>query len=643
METKSDKREEFVSLRDIEGVKSFGSVSKWFVALAGIGLSLFSLYIAAFGVLPPLDQRPVHLGFIMIMGFLSYRSCIFRPKSGLESAFNIALVGIALMSVIWLIHSWERIMVETFPNTVDIIMSAVLTLVLLEAARRVIGWPLPIIGVCALVYVFVGPYMPGMLAHRGYNAAWLATRTWAQTEGIFGVPLGVCTDYVTLFLLFGAVLGVSGASKYLMDLAMGISGWTKGGPAKVAVVSSSFMAMLSGSPVANVATTGAVTIPLMKRYGFSPVMAGAVEAVASTGGQMMPPVMGASAFIIAEFTGNAYVDVCIAAFGGATLYFISLFFMVHFYATKKGYAGLPKAELPDVWSALKDGGHLLIPIVILVILLLLRYSVMYSILYCIIALYVLAMTRKNTRMNLRQILLSLEAGGRNMVVVSVACASAGLIIGVITLTGLGNKITNMIFAISGGHLLLALIFTMIISLILGMGLPTSACYIFLATLGAPALVKMGAPLLGAHLFILYFGAICNITPPICLAAYTGAGIAGGPPLRTGFMATRLGIVLYIVPYIFVYNPALMFHGTFVEIAEVFLVGVAAVLAFAAVVENYMFFKITLPERIMLFIAGITLAHPNRVLSVIGLVILGIVLLRQWRIARSKSRLSVSVP
>ena len=292
-----------------------------------------------------------------------------------------------------------------------------------------------------------------------------------------------------------------------------------------------------------------------------------------------------------------------------------------------------KEQLPTLWPILKQGGHLFVPIVVLVMLLMFRYTVMYSILFCIIALYILAMARKNTRMDGKRLLLTLEAGGRSMVIVSIACASAGLIIGVITLTGLGNKITNLIFAIAGGNLLIALIATMLISIILGMGLPTSACYIFLATLGAPALVKMGAPLMGAHLFILYFGALSNITPPVCLAAFTGAGIAGSPPMKTGFMATRLGVVLYIIPYIFIYNPVILFQGTAMGIIEVFIMGIGAVMAIAAVIENHMFFKIRFYERILLLVGGLSLIYPSRMISVLGIVMIVIVLLRQWQMSR----------
>jgi TRAP transporter 4TM/12TM fusion protein len=452
---------------------------------------------------------------------------------------------------------------------------------------------------------------------------------YATTIGIFGIPLSVCATFIILFVIFGAFLNVSGADKSFMDLSLSLAGRSAGGVAKVAVVSSGLMGMISGSTVANVATTGAVTIPMMKRRGYPDYIAGAIEAVASTGGQFTPPIMGAAAFIIAEFIGVSYREVAFAAAIPAGMYYVLLFFAIHFISLNMGLLGLPSEELPSFKKAFIESIHLTFPVSVLVVLMVLHYTPMFAALWSIFTLLVTSMIKKETRMDFKKLLLGLERGAATMAPISTACATAGMVVGVLAMTGLGMKFSYILVTISGNNLLVALLLTMFASLLLGMGLPTAASYLILAAIGAPALINMGAPKMGAHLFIFYFAIISNITPPVCLASYTAAGLAKAKPQKTAFEAVRISVVLYLIPYIFVYHPALILEAPVLQILISVPIYILGVIAAASAMQNYLIVKNRLHERAMIGLASFGLLYPSKIFSLFGFALFAAVIILQW--------------
>ena len=488
--------------------------------------------------------------------------------------------------------------------------------------------------------------MPGLLAHRGFSLERIVSHMYLGLEGIMGIPLGVSATFVFMFILFGAVLDKTGVGKFFIDVAYAITGHSKSGPAMTAVVASGFMGSISGSSVANTVTTGAFTIPLMKKTGYKPYFAGAVEAAASTGGQIMPPVMGAAAFIMAEFTGIAYNKIIIAAAIPALLYYFAVGTMVHLEASKLGLKGLPRDQLPKISRIMKKDGYMILPLVAIVFFLLAGYtplkSAFYAIVFSIVIAVLVSLIKHNHSFGIKEFLGALESGAKSAVGVACACACAGMIVGVVTLTGLGLRIAELIVSIAGGSLILTLFFTMLASLILGMGLPTTAKYIVLATMAVPALIKLDVNIMAAHLFILYFGVIADITPPVALAAYAGAGIAGANSMKTGFQAVKLALAAFIVPYIFAMDPTLILVeevvGTTVKFLPVFKaipVAVSAmigIVCLAGAVEGYLFDHCKVYERIPLAIAAFLLLKPGTVSDLIGLVVLvGIYFLQKQRI------------
>ncbi len=428
------------------------------------------------------------------------------------------------------IHYRELILRAGLPTLEDTIIGAMGILLVIEAARRVVGIPMVCVVLFFIAYAFAGPYLPGLLAHRGLTINQFVSHVYYTTEGIFGIPLGVSSTFIFLFILFGAYLEGTGLGKFFIDLANAIAGWASGGPAKVAVLSSGLMGTVSGSSVANVVGTGSLTIPMMKKLGYHKDFAGAVEAAASTGGQLMPPVMGAAAFLMAEFVGVAYVEIVKAAVIPAFLYFMGVWLGVHFEAQRNNLKGIPREELPKVGEILRERGHLAIPLIVIVYLLVSGYTPMRAALVAIVLSILVSAIKKSTRMKSAEIIKGLENGARNVLGVLVACAAAGIIIGVVTKTGVGLKLASGLLQLSGGMLLPSMFFTMVTAIILGMGVPTTANYVITSTIAAPALLQMGVPILAAHMFVFYFGIIADVTPPVALAAYAGAGISGGNAL-----------------------------------------------------------------------------------------------------------------
>ena len=589
-----------------------------------ICFSLFQLYTAAFGVFPAQIQRAVHLAFATPLIFLLYPATSKGSRSSMHP-LDVVLALLGTSIGLYMVVFYGDIMLRGgLPTFMDLFFGAMAVLLVLEAARRVVGLPISLIAALFIAYALLGPYIPGMMGHRGFAMKRILSHLYLTTEGILGLPLGVSATFVYLFILFGAFLHKSGLGKFFIDLALAATGHTVGGPAKVAVMASGLFGTISGSSVANVVTTGTFTIPLMKSIGYPAHFAGAVEAAASTGGQLMPPIMGAAAFVMSEFIGVPYVKIAIAAALPAVLYYLAVGLMVHMEALRLGLKGLPKETLPDPKKVLKDGGHLLLPLFVIVYMLVSGYTPLRAALVCIIATIVVAMMRKSTRLKFSDIMEALENGARGALGVAAACACAGIIIGIVTLTGLGLKMANGIILLAGGSFFFTLFFTMIASIILGMGLPTTAKYIILASMAAPAIQKFGVPPIAAHMFILYYGIIADLTPPVALAAYAGAGIAGANAMKTGWTSLRLAIAAFLIPFIFVYNPSLLMINT--NAMEVVFVSATALIgAFCLAVAGVGFWrgKLNIVERVAVFAAALLLIKPGLTTDIIGIVIVAV--------------------
>jgi TRAP transporter 4TM/12TM fusion protein len=608
------------------------SILRWVVSGIAVLMSLFHLYTAGFGVLGDLNQRAAHLMFTFVLIFLAYAA---SPTS--RSRLALLDVGLAVLGAVaagYLLFNYEYVVSRELYITPikpwEWVLAVATVLLVLEAARRTNGWPLVIVAVAFLVYAFVGPYLPGLLSHRGVPPSKLVDQLYLTVEGIFGIALAVSSTFVFLFILFGAFLEKSGTGEFFIDLSKAMVGNMRGGPAKMAVVASGMFGTISGSAVANVVTTGTFTIPLMRRLGYTKDFSGAVEAVASTGGQFMPPVMGAAAFVMAEFSGVPYLKVCIHAAIPAVLYYLAVGMMVHLEACKLGIQGLPRAELPGLRQTLAFGWHLFLPLIGIVYFLMQGYTPLLAGFYAVLLTIVISMVRKATRMNPRKVYAALEAGALSALPVAAACAAAGIVIGVVNLTGLGLRFSSLIINLSGGSLLVALVLTMVASLILGMGLPTTPAYVIQAALAVPALVNLGVPIIAAHLFCLYFAVISAITPPVALAAYAGASISGGNAMTTGFIATRLGLAAYIIPYMFVYGPALLTIGEPLDVVLAAVTALVGVVGLAAAAEGWLLGRMAVWERLLTLGSALLLIKPGWVTDLAGLILFGVVALSQFR-------------
>ena len=601
------------------------------IAAIAITFSIFQLYTATFGILDAQLQRAVHLGFGLALAYLLYpcrrawtRDHFFHPIDVL-----FAVLGAAAPAYIVLQYR-ELVTRAGSATTTDIVVGGIGILLVIEAARRVVGLPMVTVVLCFLAYAFLGPYMPGVLAHRGLSLEQLISHLYYTTEGIFGIPLGVSSTFIFLFILFGAYLESTGLGKFFIDLANAVAGWASGGPAKVAVLSSGLMGTVSGSSVANVVGTGSLTIPMMKKLGYHPNFAGAVEAAASTGGQLMPPVMGAAAFLMAEFVGVSYIEVVKAAAIPALLYFTGVWLGVHFEAKRKQLKGIPRHELPNPLTLIKERGHLAIPLVVIVYLLVSGYTPMRAALVAIVLSIACAMLRKSTRMKPIEIVYGLERGAKAVLGVLIACAAAGIIIGVVTKTGVGLRLASGLIEMAGGMLLPAMFFTMITAIVLGMGVPTTANYVITSTIAAPALVQMGVPILAAHMFVFYFGIIADVTPPVALAAYAGAGISGGNALKTGVHASKLAVAAFIIPYIFVLSPViLMVDATPLTLVMATLSALLGMVAVSSALCGFLADHCRLYERALLVGAGLLMIKPGGTTDLIGCAIFAAILALQY--------------
>ncbi|WP_301172539.1 TRAP transporter permease [Brevibacillus nitrificans] len=605
-------------------VRQFTGPMKWITFILLVLFSVYQLSSTLFFTIPPQIHRPIHLAFGLGLVYLLYAG----TKKGKGSKVGIINLILALLGVIvclYWVFDYEGLVTRTGNyTTLDMLVGGVAILLVLEAARRVVGVPITLIASIFLLYTYFGPYMPGFLEHRGSDVERIIGHSYYTLEGILGTPLAVSSTFIFLFVLFGAFLEKTGVGEYFNDLSLVIAGRRIGGPAKVAVFSSALQGTISGSSVANVVTSGAFTIPMMKRLGYRSEFAAAVEASSSTGGQIMPPVMGAAAFLMAEFIGVPYLEIAKSAALPAILFFVGIWIMTHFEAKRLGLRGLTKEELPDKKEVLKKM-YLLLPIVIIITALMMNISAERSAIIGIVSTIVVGAFRKETRMSIADILEALASGARMALGVVAATACAGIIVGTITLTGIGLKLANGLIDLAGGQLFLTLFFTMIASLILGMGTPTTANYIITSTIAAPALVQLGVPEIAAHMFTFYFGIVADITPPVALAAFAAAGIAKSKPIRTGVESTRLSIAAFMAPYIFVVSPALLLiDTTFWESIWVMITSTLGMIGVGAGLIGYWMAKLNPFERILAFAGGILAVIPGIESDIAGFVLLGLV-------------------
>jgi len=617
---------------DVESnVRTVTGIMRHVIFYGLLAFSLFQLYTAIFGQFPAQIQRTIHLGFGLTLIFLLFPARKKAPKHKIAwFDYLLALLSIGVGSY-WSMNYTELVNRNGSITQMDFIVGLIAVLLVLEAARRAVGLPITIIAACFLIYAYYGPYFPAFMAHRGQDLESIVNLMYFTTDGIFGTPISVSATFIFVFLLFGAFLVKTGVGQYFNDLAVSLAGKLIGGPAKVAVFSSALQGTISGSSVANVVTSGSYTIPMMKKLGYRKEFAGAVEAAASTGGQLMPPIMGAAAFLMVEFIGRGitYWDIAKAAAIPALLYFTGIWIMTHFEAKRVGLKGLRDDQMPNRKEVFKRI-YLLLPIIAIIVLMLTGTPVMHAALYGIIISIGVAMFNKDTRLKPMDVIGALVEGARTALGVVAATACAGIIVGVVVKTGLGLSLANSLVALAGGSIILTLIFVMIASLILGMGAPTTANYVITSTIAAPAIVALLSPntpqelvplvvLLSAHFFVFYFGIIADITPPVALAAFAASGISGGDPIKTGVNSAKLAIAAFIIPYMIVFSPSLLMIDTTVpQIIWVVFTAITGMVAIGSGVIGYWYRKLYWFERIIVLVAGLLLIYPEKFSDWVGL-------------------------
>ncbi|WP_239752675.1 TRAP transporter permease [Mammaliicoccus sp. J-M40] len=618
----------------VDSVRELKGGSKYILNGLAIILSLFVLAASSFLNLQTFHQNSIFLLLIVLLGFLLYP----LNKRGIDkhhpSIIDIGFIILALLGIGYIILNYNTLHVDraSHANTTDYIFAVIAIIVLFEITRRTIGIFIPLLSIFAIIYALYGNYFPIDFAHSGFSLNRLLYRFYMTTEGIFGSTLSIAATYIMLFILFGAFLGVSGASKLFNDLALAIAGQRRGGPAQVAVISSALTGSLNGSAVANVATTGSFTIPLMKNIGLTPRFAGGVEAAASTGGMIMPPIMGAAAFIMAGFLGVPYTTIVLAGIIPAVFYYIALIWAIDTEAKKKGLKGVSKENIPLVRKVLKERGALLLPIIVVIVALLIGKTAIFAgfagIISSIIASY--CTTDKTNRVTPKSFLEALIDGAKGSIQVALACASVGIVIATVGMTGVGSMLAYNVIDIAGGHLIVILIMVMVTCIVLSFGLPSTALYIVVAVTVAPSLVQAGVEPLAAHFFVFYFGAMSNVTPPVALAAYTGAGIAKADPVKTSWTALRLALPGFIIPFLLVYHPELLLNDAttgglnYGQLIVAILISLVGIYALVTGMGNYLFTKLNILERILFIVFAVMLIFPEIITSIVG--IIGVILL-----------------
>ena len=594
--------------------------------LVGVGAALFHLYFSTISLMSTIAVRSGHLIFAMVMVFLTYPAIKALPARSRAvqwsmRGLDLVLAALSVVAGMYIILIYPQMNQHLGNLTVwDKLLGGLMVLLTLEITRRTIGNTLTLIAVLSLAYAYFGRSMPDIIAHRGFSVERIISQMYCTLEGIYGIPIGVMATYVFLFVLFGAFLQNTGATDFFIDLAYALTGKYVGGPAKTAVLASGLMGSVSGSAIANVVTTGSITIPLMKSVGYRPAIAGGIEAAASTGGQIMPPLMGAGVFIMAEYTGIPYLKIMMLSIIPAILYYATVWIFAHNAAVAMGLKGLPKEQLPDFKATLKKGYICLAPLALLIGLLVGGYSPTIAASISTLLVYLMSIFRRETRMGFGKLLGTMELAAKMAVSISAACAAAGLIVGVVGLTGLGLKFSGMVLSVAGSNLLLALILILLASLVLGMGLPVTASYIMLAVLAAPALLELGVPLLAGHLIIFWYSQDANVTPPVCLAGYAAAGIAGSNPMRTGLAAWKLSKGLYLIPLLFAYQPEILFTKGVLPALGVAATGLIGLAAGVGALDGYLVHRLNLPLRAVLAAVTVCIFWPSRLLSIVGSVV-----------------------
>lgn len=597
------------------------------VTITAVIMSCYHLYTCIFGIPESQMHRMLHLMFACVLTFFLY-NIRGKKNEGKVKIWDILLAAVTVASLAYMIANLKvfqnRISFVTPLTTVQIIVFVAVLVIVLETTRRLTGPTLPIACIAFILYALFGNHLPGILGHNGFTVQKLLEQVMLTSEGVFGSSLGITATYVVVFIIFASFLEVTGAGQFFIDLATGLTGSSRGGPAKVAVVGSCLFGSISGSSVANVVSTGTFTIPLIKSVGYSPVFAGAVEAVASTGGQIMPPVMAAVAFIMADYLGVSYLSICKAALIPAILYYFCLFFMVDAKAIKLNIRGLSKEELPNAKLVLKKGWYLAIPFVVLVGMMFLNYTPMKSGFWALVSLIVIVLVADRKRLSLDKVIAGLKGGATGIISVSTTSACAGIIVGVIMLTGLGLKFTSLITALSGGNLVVAMAIAAVVAIILGMGLPTVPAYIVMSSLVAPALIQMGAAPIAAHMFVLYFAVLSCITPPVAIASYAAAAISGADAVKVGFASMKLGIIAYIIPFLFVLNPVLIAQGNILTVLWTFFTACVGCVALTWAIEGVIDHRISWPWRVVCLVSAALTLYPEGFTDIFGLIVFAVI-------------------
>jgi len=616
-------------------VRRFSGVRSYVITGLLVLFAAYTFWVTLIGNLPEQVRRCVFLGSLIFLGYLLYplRKDMTKRENHI-AWYDIVLGCLGAIAFFYYVVNFRAIVDRATKLTpTDITMGIMGIVILAELCRRVVGLPILVVAGGFIAYAFLSGYSLRRIVHQLFYT----------TEGVIGTPIGVCSTFIVLFIFLAAFLEKSGIANFFIDLANSVAGFTAGGPAKVAVIASALFGMISGSSVANTVGSGSVTIPTMKRTGYKPEFAAAVEASASTGGQIMPPIMGAAAFLMAELTGTPYAKIAVAAILPAVLYFTGIFLMVHFEAKKLGLRGLPKESIPHLGRLIITKGFLIVPIIVLIGMMTLGFTPAFSACIGILAAFLVSFIRKETRFTGATLMEALAGGSRNTIGVAVACAIAGIIVGIVTLTGIGQTLIGMLIGVvnnpfflsTGTSLLVALFITMIACLILGMGVPTTANYVIMATITAPMVLRTGrelgivVPLIAAHMFVFYFGIIADITPPVALAAYAGSAIAKSNPIKTGLTASRLAITAFIIPYIFVFNPTMLWVGASpLNVIQIIITSFIGMFGLAAGIEGFMLKKVPVPLRIVAVIGGLMAIDPGYVTDIIGFILIALVFVLQ---------------
>jgi len=606
-------------------MKGFDYYFKQIMWIIAIAMSTFHVFTAVSSI-PSMEQRCIHVGFALTLTFMQ---SIIDGKNKLYRAISFIFIVGVLVSTAYVFDQWhDMIMRIAFPDKLDIYMGCVITIALLEAARRKLGWALPFLAILFILYALYGRYLPASIGHRGYSLKRVMSVLYMELSGIYGQVAGISATYIFLFVLFGAFLENSGAGKFFIDLSTATVGKFSGGSAKVTTVSSCLFGMVSGSAVANVMTVGPLTIPMMEQSGYSKRFSGAITSVAGTGGQFMPPIMGAAAFIIAETLGIPYMNVAKAAFIPGVLYYLAIIFIIDLRSSKLHMKGLD--EVPDWKVVLKKDFYLSIPVLLLVYFLaVIRWSPIKSGFWAIVAMIAVSWLRKDTRMGPKKILQAFEAGAYGSLDVAIVCALAGIMIGMLSVTGLGLKFSNLLLALSGGKLPVLLALTMVAALILGMGMTTTSVYIILSVLVAPALIKMNVTPLAAHLFVFYFGILSAITPPIATASYAAASVAKDDPMKLGWVAWKIGLSGYILPFMFISSPELLMEGSWPAIILATISGAIGIFALSVAIEGYYRGEVNVILRVLLLAAAFCLLYSGLITDFVGYGLCGAILVPRY--------------